>query len=90
MSDPHFTRSKSKFGKWLDLRSIYPPDFATRFRIDLDTLVELVYEANADLPSEVRTKLRDAIREIDPTVNTYDFWQNQVPEQMSSTVPPQS
>lgn len=88
MDDSHFTPSKSKFGKWLDTRGIYAPDFAARFRIELNIMMELVYQDKAEVTTEVRTKLRDAIREIDPTMNTYDFWTSQTPDHIPIPIMP--
>ncbi|MFD1674138.1 hypothetical protein [Alicyclobacillus fodiniaquatilis] len=65
---------KTKFSKWLEQNEIQPAAFAKRYRIELETLKELMSNTNAEVTHEERNKLRKAIREIDPTANTYDFW----------------
>ncbi|MFD1674469.1 hypothetical protein [Alicyclobacillus fodiniaquatilis] len=65
---------KTQFSKWLEEKEIQPMEFAKRYGIELEILNQLISDTNAEITHDARNKLRKAIREIEPTANTYDFW----------------
>jgi putative transcriptional regulator len=65
---------RSKFGKWLDKQKVSQSDLSRISGIPISTISALVRGESESPTRLTEKKLRKAIKEIDPNMDSNDFW----------------
>jgi predicted transcriptional regulator len=69
-----FGPPRSKFGKWLDKHDVSQTEMSEKSGVSITTIGSLA-RGDAKRPTRLtERKLRKAIKEIDPNVDSSDFW----------------
>lgn len=68
-------KKRSELGKWLDKRGINQTWLAKRSKLNRNTINSLCSGDNDNEPNQrTMKKILKAIREVDPSVKSHNFW----------------
>jgi predicted transcriptional regulator len=71
---PSWMKSRSRLGKWLDRKGVTQEWLVKETRISRSSISDLCDSTVGSPRSETRSKIINALRQVDPNVSASDFW----------------